>query len=557
VTAGHSGSPDGTVGKVGLTFHGAAGTVTGSCHLLEAAGRRILVDCGLFQGSKTLKELNYGPFPFEPASIDAVLLTHAHIDHTGLLPKLFRQGYSRRVIATAGTRDLLTYMLPDSGYIQETEVEQLNRRRRQRGEPEIQPIYSRADAERCLDRIDPAPLDTWVPVAPDIRARFWNAGHILGASSIEVEIPGKNGRPLRLLFSGDLGSADASLHEPPVAPRDIDYLIVEATYGDRDREQLSPGDRRARLAAEVRQALAAGGNLLIPVFAIERTQSLLYDLGILFDEGELPETHVFLDSPLAIQATRVFAEHLAEETGRPARPLFERKNFHFLSDVEASKRLNKVGSGAIILAASGMCEAGRIRHHLKNNLWRPGCTVLLVGYQAPGTLGRLLAEGATSVRIMGDEIAVKARIRALDIYSAHADQGELLTWIGARMPVHRAIVLTHGEATTIARFKTLLENGIAHSVSVLTPALDDALLLRVRGRPRLVRGARRLADSSTAGRDWHNEYAAFLLDMRSALQAASSDDARARMLARLKGTLGRQARPAPERREAFEHDETP
>lgn len=525
-------------GPAQLTFHGAAGTVTGACYLLEAQGRRILIDCGLFQGSKTLKELNYGPFSFAPGSIDAALLTHAHIDHTGLVPKLCRQGYTGRIVATEGTRDLLTYMLPDSGYIQESEVEQLNRRRRQRGEPEVEPIYSRADAESCLDQIDPVPIDTWHTLSPGLRARFWNAGHILGASSIELEVQSEESRrPLRLLFSGDLGSAEASLHKPPAGPSDVDYLIVESTYGDRDRERLPPAARRERLGEEVRKALAAGGNLIIPVFAIERTQSLLYDLGILFDEGKLPETHVFLDSPLAIQATRVFAKHLSEENGRTGRPLFERKNFHFVPDVEASKRLNKVGSGAIILAASGMCEAGRIRHHLKNNLWRPGCTVLLVGYQAPGTLGRLLAEGAKTVRIMGDEIAVKARIRTLDVYSAHAGQGELLSWIDARMPVHRAIVLTHGEAATIAAFKAILEDKLGKAIPIVTPALDDMLALQARGKPRLVHGPRRLADPSAATRDWHNEYAAFLLDMRNALRTAPSDDVRAQMLARLKGTL--------------------
>lgn len=521
-----------------LTFHGAAGTVTGSCFLLEAQGRRILIDCGLFQGSKTLKELNYGPFPFAPNSVDAVLLTHAHIDHTGLVPKLCRQGYTGRISATEGTRDLLTYMLPDSGYIQEVEVEQLNHRRRQRGEPEVEPIYSRADAEACLERIDPVTLDTWHALGPGLRARFWNAGHILGASSIEIEVQGAEPRrPLRLLFSGDVGSAEASLHRPPSGPSDLDYLIVESTYGDRDRERLPPAARRARLGEEVRKALAAGGNLLIPVFAIERTQSLLYDLGILFDEGKLPETHVFLDSPLAIQATRVFAKHLAEENGPTGRPLFERKNFHFIPDVEASKRLNKVGSGVIIMAASGMCEAGRIRHHLKNNLWRPGCTVLLVGYQAPGTLGRLLGDGATTVRIMGEEIAVKARIRMLDIYSAHADQSGLLSWIDARLPVHRAIILTHGEAPTIAGFKAILDDRLKQAVPVITPALDDKLALQLRGRPKLVRGPRRMADLSAAARDWHNEYAALLLEIRNALRSAPSDDARARMLARLQGTL--------------------
>lgn len=522
---------------VQLTFLGAAGTVTGSCQLLEAQGRRILIDCGLFQGSKTLKELNYGPFPFRPETIDAVLVTHAHIDHSGLLPKLCRQGYEGRILASKGTRDLLTYMLPDSGYIQETEVDQLNRRRRQRGEPAVEPIYTRANAEACLSQIDTAPLNSWQPLGQGLRARFWNAGHILGARSIEIEINDSVHPPMRLLFSGDLGPGEAELHEPASSPRDLDYLIVESTYGDRDREQLSADARRARLRDEVKRALAAGGNLLIPAFAVERTQSLLYDLGILFDEDSLPDAHVFLDSPLAIQATRVFAEHLSEEDGGGRPSPFARKNFHFLADVEASKRLNRVRSGAIILAASGMCEAGRIRHHLKNNLWRPGCTVLFVGYQAPGTLGRLLTDGATSVRIMGEEVAVKAQIRSLDIYSAHADRAALLRWIDGRLPVRGAIILTHGEAATIASFKGVIENKLDRRVPVLTPALDDTLSMGHRGQPTLTRGPSRLTDPSSANRDWHNEYADLLLSIRRALHEAPSDDMRAETLTRLRGAL--------------------
>jgi metallo-beta-lactamase family protein len=521
-----------------LTFQGAAGTVTGSCQLLEARGRRILIDCGLFQGSKTLKELNYGPFPFDPKTIDTVLVTHAHIDHTGLLPKLCRQGYAGRILASEGTRDLLTYMLPDSGYIQETEVDQLNRRRRQRGEPAVEPIYTRANAEACLSQIDAVSLNSWQAIGPDLRARFWNAGHILGACSIEIEIDDSAQRPTRLLFSGDLGPGEAELHEPASSPHDIDYLIVESTYGDRDREQLSPDARRAHLLDEVKRALAAGGNLLIPAFAVERTQSLLYDLGILFDEGALPNTHVFLDSPLAIQATHVFAKHLSELGENGGSSPFERQNFHFLADVEASKRLNRIGSGAIILAASGMCEAGRIRHHLRNNLWRPGCTVLFVGYQAPGTLGRLLIDGAPNVRIMGEEVAVKARIRTLDLYSAHADRNALLRWVDKRQPVHRAIILTHGEAATIASFKGTVESRFGSTVPVLTPSLDDVLPISHQDEAALTRGPSRLPNPASANRDWHNEYADLLLSIRLALQEAPSDDKRAETLTRLRGALG-------------------
>jgi metallo-beta-lactamase family protein len=513
-----------------LHFFGAASTVTGSCYLVEHGGRRVLVDCGLFQGSKTLKELNYQPFPFDPEALDAVLLTHAHIDHSGLVPKLVRAGYRGRIHATAGTRDLLTYMLPDSGAIQEGEVERLNRRRSHRGETAVEPIYTRADAEAALAQIDAVELGETMQLGPNLRARFLPAGHILGAASIEIEL---GAEPLRLLLSGDLGP-----HAPPPERKEaIDYLVVESTYGGRDGERPTTAERRARLGAEVRTALDRGGNLLIPAFAVERTQALLYDLAALFADDAIPPAHVFLDSPLAIRATEVFARHYEPSEERP--DLLRQKNFHFVETADHSKRLNAVASGAIILAGSGMCEAGRIRHHLRNHLWRGNATVLFVGYQAPGTLGRLIQSGLRAVRIMGEEVQVAARIRTLEIYSAHADESELVDWVAARQPVRHAIVLTHGEEKAIEALRHALDARLEAPPPILAPALGNVLALDRAEVPALKRGRLRLPTAKLGEADWHNRYAAFLLRLAERLRGAGSEKERETLVRRVERALAR------------------
>lgn len=523
-----------------LSFLGAARTVTGSCYLLDYAGGQVLIDCGLFQGSKSLKALNYGAFSFDPAQLAAVLVTHAHIDHSGLLPKLVRDGYAGRILTTVGSRDLLTYMLPDSGYIQESEVTQLNRRRRQRGEAPVVPIYTRAIAEATLDQIDAMPFGEWIEPAAGLRARFWNASHILGAASIELEIAGKLGEEaVRILFSGDLGGTESMLHQPPDGPVGLDYVVVESTYGNRDRPRLTIKQRRETLAEEVSTALAAGGNLIIPVFAVERTQELLLDLGRLFATRRLAASPVFLDSPLAIRATEVFRNHAGElgEAAAIADP-FGGKIFHFTEDVEDSKKLNLIRSGAIIMAASGMCDAGRIRQHLKNNLWRSEATVLLVGYQAPGTLGHLLLSGVPAVRIQGEEVRVRARIRHLETYSAHADRSDLLRWVASRMPIRSAVLATHGEPESIAGLQTALREHLTDPPPILAPPLDSYLMLD-RAAPVLQQGAARLAEEGAARRDWHNDYASFLLDLGERLRSAPDEAMRRILLNRLSEALRR------------------
>ena len=372
-----------------LHFHGAAGGVTGSCYRLETGASSVLVDCGLFQGPKTLKELNYRDFPFDPRRIDAVLLTHAHVDHCGLLPKLTLAGFEGPIHATAGTRELCAVMLPDAGGIQEHEVEQLNRRFQRRGRKLIEPIYTAADAEDCLRRFSKVRYGDWVQVTPDVRARWWDAGHILGSASIEVEAGGTE--PVGLLFSGDLGAGATDYAADPQGPSGVDHLILESTYGDRDRPTLSSGQRRAMLATEVRAAEEAGGPLVIPAFAVERTQQLIADLVTLMEEGAVRRGPIFLDSPLAIRASQVFYEHGRNAEGVNPFDAMRRAGWlHTTESADESRAIEKMTGWHVIIAASGMCDAGRIRHHLKRLLWRREATVLLTGYQAAGTLGRIL-----------------------------------------------------------------------------------------------------------------------------------------------------------------------
>ena len=521
---------------VSLSFFGAAGTVTGSCYGITHPGGRFIVDCGLFQGNKTIRNLNYQDFPFVPDGLDFVLLTHAHIDHSGLVPKLVKRGFKGKAHATAATRDLLTFMLPDSGHIQETEVKRLNQRNRRRGRATVTPIYTRKDAEAALRQIDSQGFDTWFQPGDGIRARFWNAGHILGAASIEIEVAnaGRAGEPLRILFSGDIGPQEKSFHDDPEAPHDLDYIVVESTYGDRDREDQTIDERREILRHEISEALKAGGNLLIPAFAVERTQELLFDIAVLMAEKKVPPVPVFLDSPLAVRATEVFEAHAdALIDVRRAKGLFRQRNFTFVTDPDQSRKLADVTGGAIFIAASGMCEAGRIRHHLKNNLWRREATVLFVGYQAPGTLGQILLNGEKAVRINGEEIAVNARIRRMETYSAHADQRELVEWTCARLPVRQGIFLTHGENGALATFRShLLDKGCSES-QIFIPKLDETYDLVAEGRPEHRIETARTEEAEIKGKDWHNEYAALLLHLGKEIQALPNDAARHRLLGRV------------------------
>jgi len=525
--------------SVHITFHGAARTVTGSCYRLETPHGALLVDCGMFQGSKTLKELNYRSFPFDPRSLRTVLLTHAHIDHSGLIPKLVRDGFAGNIHATHGTMDLCDVMLRDASNIQETEVIALNRRNARRGKPDVTPIYTAGDAANAMRQFGRVEYMDWFSPMPGVRARYWNAGHILGSASIEIAVIGAgwDGGDLTLLFSGDIGPGNKALQHPPEGPAGVDYLFCESTYGDRDRPAVSPDERRNHLGQLVRDAVAPDGALLIPSFAVERTQELLADLVRLMERGEIPRAPIFIDSPLAIRATRIFA-HAAEDLagGKEFTSLLHSTWLRPTESVEESKAIEEVAGFKIILAGSGMCEAGRIRHHLRRWLWHKQATVLLVGFQASGTLGRLLQEGAKQVRIQGDEISVRARVSFTDDYSGHADAPELAEWIDARQPVGAGTFLVHGEEQALRDLATRLAPD-----RLIIPELDSTYALNPGGARLAGAGNPRLAPEAVSRLDWHNARSRLILDIGTKLDAAADDTAREALLRRLRAAL----EPAP------------
>jgi metallo-beta-lactamase family protein len=527
--------------NISLQFCGAARTVTGSCYLFNTPAGRLLVDCGLFQGPKTLKALNYGAFPFHPADIDTVLLTHAHIDHSGLLPKLVREGFCGPIMTTRGTIDLCSYMLPDSGSIQEAEVAALNRRNAARGRAEVHPIYTQADAVAALDAFRAVEYQTWFEAIPGLRARYWNAGHLLGSASIELEFigQGESGAPLRVLLSGDIGP-DAKLLQPdPEAPAGFDYVISESTYGDSDRPPTTAAERRGHLAREVRDAAAAKGAMLIPAFAVERTQELIVDLIDLMQRGEIPTAPVFLDSPLAIRATEVFRRHAASlDPSIDLNRLLSSPQLRFTETVDESKSIARLSGFHIIIAASGMCDAGRIRHHLKRWLWRSEATVLLVGFQAQGTLGRFLHDGAKAVRIQGEEINVAARIRYLDEYSGHADGPELARWIASRRPIHRGVFLTHGEESALKGLAERIAERTIPAAQIFNPVLDDVYeLSTAMPTPIDVARRRRLAPEAVVNLDWHNDMSKLILDINARIEEAADERARGVIVRKLRRAL--------------------
>jgi metallo-beta-lactamase family protein len=524
-----------------LIFHGGAGTVTGSCYEIRHAGGRLMIDCGMFQGNKTVRALNYREFPFEPRKVDALLLTHAHIDHTGQVPKLAKHGFCGQIFATAPTADLASFMLPDSGYIQESEVERLNKRNRRRGRPEVEPMYTRKDAEACLKQFEGVDMERWFEPMRGVQARYWNAGHILGSASIELKIQTGSDRPVHMLFSGDLGPDEKVFHLEPDAPAGFDYILCESTYGDREREDATVEQRRAALKREIVDAHQTGGNLVIPSFAVERTQELMHDIGVLLATGEIPAKPVFLDSPLANNATKVFIEHAStlNDIAMDEAELFRNPNFHFTTSVEDSKAINNVKGGAIIMAASGMCDAGRIRHHLRNNLYKKETTVLFVGYQAPGTLGSLILNGEEDVRIHGREVKVRARIRRIGNYSAHADQGELIAWVKERLPIHAGLFLTHGDDD--AR-KVLKEHLVTEGVDgdrILLPGLDEHVTLDVdpARKPATVQEKQARVAPADMATDWYNDYAALMLKLSKRLEDMSDNEKRRALLQKMRDLL--------------------
>lgn len=522
-----------------LSFYGAAGTVTGSSSLIDAAGHRLLIDCGMFQGNKSVAALNDKPFPYDPKSVDSMVLTHAHIDHSGLIPKLVKHGFNGPIYTTEPTADLLDFMLMDSAAIQESEAERASRRRSRKGKKKVEPAYTKEDAKKALSLLKPREYEDRFEIADGIQARLWNAGHMLGSSSVDLRIeePGEN-NALRMLFSGDIGPEEKAFHPEPDAPQGYDYLICESTYGDRDRDDYTLEARRAALKKELSEGLARGGNIVIPSFAVERSQELLHDIGVLLANGDIRNTTVFLDSPLASKVTKVFMQHTEDmsDIDLPPKELFRHPSFRITENVDDSKAINKIKGGAIIISASGMCNAGRIKHHLRNNLWRKDATVLFVGYQAPGTLGSIIRSGAEDVRIHGREVKVRAQIRSLGNYSAHADQGELLDWIFERCPVPGAIFLNHGEDDAREELREKIAARGVDKARVFLPTLDESFELKAGTPASKGRGPERVPMSQVT-QDWQNQYAALLLALSRKLDATDDPEAKHELLGRLKAAL--------------------
>lgn len=451
-----------------LSFLGAAREVTGSCFLVEAVGVRFLVDCGMVQGGREAPARNRKPFRFDPASIDFVLLTHAHIDHSGLLPKLTRAGFKGPIHATTATVDLLGVMLPDSAHIQESEVRRSARRFR--GKRPMEPLYTLGDARKCLTQLNSVAYDQEFSPHAAVRCRLRDAGHILGSAIIEVWVT-EHSRATKLVFSGDLGQPGRPILRDPTLIEEADILVVESTYGDRRHQDLAATEDEM-IAIVEKTLYERGGNVIMPAFAVGRTQQVIYLLHRLACEGRLRYPKVFVDSPMATEATRITRAHLElfdEEAKRLAGWQAGGKDIPYLrftASVEESMALNQIRSGAIIISASGMCDAGRIRHHLRHNLPRKECCVLISGFQAQGTLGRRLVDGAKRVRIFDEDIPVRAAIHSVDGLSAHADQAALLDWAGAfrKPPTHTFVV--HGESSAALAFAETLRQKPGWRVTV-------------------------------------------------------------------------------------------
>ena len=440
-----------------ITFAGAAREVTGSCHLLHVNGHTVALDCGMFQGRRSESAEKNRAFPIPVADLDAVVLSHAHIDHSGRLPFLVAEGYSKTIWSTAATRDLCAIMLADSAHIQEKDAEFLAKRRKEF----VEPLYGIRHAVRTMELMVGLPYNKPFDVVPGVTGTYVDAGHILGSASVILDCV-EGGVKKRLVFSGDIGRSGLAIIRDPVPPEQADAIIMESTYGNRDHESVDGA--RAHLADVVRRTAARGGRILIPAFAVGRTQELLYSLNSLFRDGAIPSIPVYVDSPLAIDTTTVFEMHpdtfdQSEDMVRKVKELFDFPLLHFTRDVEESKAINVAKGPMIVIAASGMMEAGRILHHLANGAGDPRNTILVVGFQAEHTLGRRIVEKQPMLKIFGDEIPLRAEVEVINGYSAHADRTELTAWLDrvkAASPNLGPVWLVHGEPEVQDAYRTSL-----------------------------------------------------------------------------------------------------
>jgi metallo-beta-lactamase family protein len=445
-----------------ISFHGAAHTVTGSQHLIEVNGSRLLLDCGLYQGRRAETYERNLNFSHDPRKVDAVLLSHAHIDHAGNLPNLVKQGFEGPIYATRATVDLATLMIADSAHIQESDAEFVNKKRAQRGEPPIEPLYTKADAEKVAGMFAGKSIGEAFEPVPGVVARFFEAGHILGAAGISLEIEEK-GRKIRLVFSGDIGRNNIPLLYDPVFPDAADYLIMESTYGDKLHND--PEIAFVEFRSVVKKTVERGGKLIVPAFAVGRTQELVYDLNRMMHNGDVPRVPVFVDSPLAVNATQVFKNHpecFDEETRQfvleSRHPALDFKMLTYIKSVDESKALNERKDPMIIISASGMAENGRIVHHIRNNIENPKNTICIVSWQAPDTMGRRLADREPIIRIFGEEYKRKCDIATIGGLSGHAGQDLLVKYAANVKDSVKQIFLVHGEEKQAMTLKDKLKN---------------------------------------------------------------------------------------------------
>jgi metallo-beta-lactamase family protein len=464
-----------------VTCLGGAGSVTGSCFLIESPqGQKTLVDCGLFQGGGQVERRNEESWPFDPRDVKTLFLTHAHIDHSGRIPKLAKDGFGGRIITSPPTAELCRIMLLDSAHVQEMDAEWQTRRNRRRGKKDITPLYTKKDAEASLRLLSPVERDEIIEVEPGLKARLRNAGHILGSSILELWV--QEGREsIKVVFSGDLGKEDQLIVKDPQEIFDADYLFIESTYGDRLHRDFELS--KQEFLEAIQYSFTRGEKTLIPAFAVERTQEILYILGEFHRQGALPDIPVYLDSPLAIKATQIFRrnkKYYDDEAGaivEQGYDPFDMPNLTFTESTQESIAINERPGPAIIIAGSGMCTAGRIKHHLKHNLWREGTSIVIVGFQAQGTTGRRIVDGAKQVRIFREDITVRAKVFTIGALSAHADQDDLLDWVGHFESKPRVFVI-HGEA----KASETLANKIQERYDLAThvPKWKERLVLKAR-----------------------------------------------------------------------------
>lgn len=438
-----------------IQFIGGVRSVTGSSYLITTDTAKVLVDCGMFQGINDGGKRNLRPFPFKPSEIDALLLTHSHIDHSGLIPKLVKDGFKGKIFTTRASADLCGILLLDSAHIHERDAEWETRKRMRKGRKAVAPLYNIADAAESLSHIEGIDYDVILKVAPNIEVRFKDAGHILGSAILELWVMEK-GRKVKIVFSGDLGNRGAPIVKDPTYISDADYILIESTYGNRQHKGMK--ETIEEFAGAIKETLRKGGNVIIPSFAVGRTQDILYILNQFSREGRLNNLNVFIDSPLATNATRVFLKH-PECFDKETLELITKGQFpkgtpilKFSETLEESMSINRIRSGAIIIASSGMCEAGRVRHHLKHNLWREECSIVFVGFQAQGTLGRQIVDGAKTVKLFGEVVAVRARVYTIGGLSAHADKNGLMDWLTHFSKKPKRVFVVHGEEKTSIDF---------------------------------------------------------------------------------------------------------